>query len=152
MKSIFFTLLIAGALSISLVSCKKEVASPPPPPPHPFTINLVADTWTQYSWFTPCDPRSAYYGECPNTGQIKMNTMYVSSLTNALSAANLNCHCTIRVYLVTNSKDIQINDSPIMFMGNELEASVMQSDIQITYKSNASTLPFSSLNIKVVGE
>jgi len=78
--------------------------------------------------------------------------MYVSSLPDALSAANLNCHCTIKVYLVTNNNDIKINDSPIMFMGNELEASVMQSDINITYKSNASALPFSSLNISVVGE
>ena len=160
MKSLFFSLLIAGALSISLVSCKKEGAltesatqtpPPPPPPPQPFRINLVADSWIKYSWIT-CDPRTAHHGECPNNGHTTNYTMYVCSLPNVLSAANVNCNCTIKVYLASNGNDIQINDSPIMFMGNELVAAVMQSGIEINYKSNALTLPFSSLNIRVVGE
>ena len=156
MKSSLFTLPIAiAAIISSLCSCQKEAplqASAPPSAVHPFKINLVADSWIRYNWSTPCDPQDTHFGECPNTGHPDTHIVYVSTLQDALSPADLDCHCTIKIYLVANNSDSQISDSPIMFMGNELRASVMQSNVQLTYTSAASTLPFSSLNIRVVGE
>ena len=143
MKSLFFALLIASALSISLVSCKKESTSTSfPPPYHPFTTDLVAGRWVKI-----CDPTYLHNGECALG-----HTMYVDSFPGALNTENLSCGCTIKVYLVlSDGKQIQINGQEVMFMGSGLQATVRDSNIEIEYRSNATTLPFSFLAIKVVG-
>ena len=79
--------------------------------------------------------------------------MYVDNLSGALSAENLFCGCTIKVYLVlSDGKEIQINGQEVMFMGSGLHATVRDFDIEIESGSNATTLPFSLLAIKVVGK
>src|SRR5215467_3041420 len=106
MKHEDFAMLIASAVIIfNLSSCKKELASQPslpPPPPHPFEVSLVADSWIKYNSTTPCDPRQTYHGECPSAYRADY-AVYVAHLPSALGAANLNCNCTIRVYLVRGS-------------------------------------------------
>lgn len=147
MKSIFFALFIAGALSISLVSCKKESTSTDSTSTvsqyQPFTIDLVADHWVK-TWVNTCNPTYSHYGECPSG-----HTAYINNLP--LSTENL--FFTIKVYLVlSDGQALQINGQEVMFMGSGLHATVSDYNIEIDYASNALTLPFSSLAIRVVGE
>lgn len=144
MKHIFFTMLTGALIIFNLSSCKKDSLPPPPPSPshvQPFTIDLVADHWVR-----SCDPQYSHYGECAPEHQI-----YVNDFPGLLTMSNVTCGCAIKVYLITNGKEIQINNG-ITFMENKLWATVSQTDIQITYSSNASHLPFRSLNIKLVGD
>jgi hypothetical protein len=145
MKHLSFRVTVAIAVIIlSIISCKKEttVQTFPPPPYQPFSVDLVADNWIKI-----CDPQYTHFGECSFDHQ-----MYTDNLQDVLNSSNLNCRCTIKVYLVIDSKEILLNDTPIQFMGNELYATVNLSNIEITYKSSAYGLPFTSLKIRVVGE
>jgi hypothetical protein len=125
-------------------SCQKDTTMPPqiPPPRQPFSLDLVAGHWVK-----TCDPRYTHYGECSND-----HTMYTANLQGVLSTSNLNCACKIKVYLVVNGKEIQINGTPILFMGSLLYATVNRGNVELTYESTAYSLPFSFLAIKVVGE
>src|ERR1700759_2469809 len=99
MKQIAFTLLIASAIiSFGLGSCNKETTAPPitPPQPQPFSLDLIADNWTK-----TCDPQFIHYGECSSD-----HKMYISDLQDVLNSSNLSCACTIKVYVVTNGKEI----------------------------------------------
>ena len=133
--------LIAHAtIILALSSCKKENTPTGGGYQYqPFTKDLVAGRWIK-----SCDPQYVHNSECSSEHQI-----YVDDFPGALNTQNLTCGCTIKVYLELDGKDIQINGSPIDFMGNKLQATVRDADITIIYKG--STLPFSFLRIKVVG-
>jgi hypothetical protein len=135
MKRISIIVLIASSfIMLGASSCGKEnlssISKPPPPPPHPttFSLSLVANHWTQ-------------------TGA----GIYVDNFEGIIPAANVNGKSNVKIYLVESQEEIQINNS-IHFMGNELWASSILSDIAINYRCDSTALPFAYLEIKVVVE
>ncbi len=145
MKRVLVTMVIAPALTIMILgSCKKENVSGEPPacstPCQQFRDNLVADRWVR-----SCDPLHSYYGECTSEHQL-----YVDDISAPFLAGRASCDCTIKVYLTANGKEIEISNSKITFMGNELWATTTHAGIKITCKCATPNLPFTSLNLAIV--
>jgi hypothetical protein len=125
MKRLLFMMVIVNTLIIStLSSCNKSdsLPPPPPPPPPPFVLNLTADHW-----------------EAEGGG------VFVSTFNNVIPAENSNS--SVKVYLVTNGEDKQI-DHPISFSSGALWATKTQTDVKIYYRGNAQNVLY--LNIKLV--
>jgi hypothetical protein len=136
MKQLLSMLVIAGTLAIiTLSSCEKEDPYPASSyvspsynsPPTSSTANfvLVADNWVNYG------------------GQI-----YVNTFKDLIKSANPSGNRTVIVYLQENGKQIQISQTEITYMGNQLWANNSLSDVSIFYRCNTQ-LPFKSLSIRV---
>jgi hypothetical protein len=133
MKRIFILVLLASTVTIfTISSCKKDVQVPSVHTgsgynagTSPFTLNLKADDWIS-------DGDGFYV----NTFQNIIPPRYYSH--------------TIKVYLLTENREIQINHF-ISFMGGELWASVTGTDVILIYHCSGQLL-FDYLNIKVLIE
>jgi len=79
-----------------------------------------------------------------NNWEQKANGIMVNIFSNVLGGVHANY--SIKVYLVTDGKDRQINQ-PISFMNGELWSTNTQTDVVINYRGNQHP---SYLNIKVV--
>ena len=127
MKQTLFAMVIVNTLIIStLSSCSKNdsLSDPVITPQSSIILNLTA-----YHWET------------------EANGIMVNAFVNVIppSASNR----SVRVYLVTNDQEKQINQ-PISFMDGALWATNTQTDIRIHYRGNSLSLSY--LNIKVVIE
>jgi hypothetical protein len=133
MKHILFTMIMANALIIlGLSSCKKETLLPsytiPPIQHYPITMNnLVAGRWIKNE-----------------------RGIYVSILSGVLSGVNTS-NRTVKIYLIANNKETQINHS-ITFMEGKLWAGSINTAIEIDYLPEKQIFPFSYLVIIVVVE
>jgi len=135
MKQLLSMLVIAGTLAIiTLSSCAKEDPYPASsyvspgsysPPSSTANFMLVANNWVNYG------------------GQI-----YVNTFKDLIKAANPGGNRTVIVYLQENGKQIQISQTEITYMGNQLWANNSLSDVSIFYRCNTQ-LPFKSLSIRV---
>ena len=125
-------MLTASALIIlSLGSCKKDnLASNDHPggTSQPFTLTLIANQWIK-----------------------NVNGIYVDNFKGVIPASNAG-NSNVKVYLVENGEETQMNHSFISFMSNELWATNTQTDVTINYRCSAPTLPFNSLQVKIVVE
>jgi hypothetical protein len=134
MKLISNIIITSSIIMLSTVSCKKDnpsngVSSPPSAPPPPtLSLSLVANHWIRNGL-----------------------GIYVDYFTNIIPTANVNGKSNVKIFLVENQQDIQINNS-IHFMGNDLWATNSQSDVSINYRCDSTGLPFAYLEIKVVVE
>ena len=133
MKHILFTMIIANALIIfGFSSCKKESAlqnyTTPTTQQYPVIINnLVAGRWIKND-----------------------RGIYVSIIKAVLSGVNTS-NRTVKIYLIANNKETQINHS-IIFMEGKLWVGSINTDIEIDYLPENQIFPFSYLVIKVVVE
>ena len=129
MKKITITVLFTTALTVFMTSsCKKEQLAPLGRPiitnTSPGTLNLIADSW-----------------------QLESTGLYVHVFRNTIPQVYLNSD--INIYVLTNSKEILINNS-VSFMGGYLLASQSASDIRIAFRPlTLGGKPFDYLNIKV---
>jgi hypothetical protein len=127
MKQTLFMMVIATTLIIStLSSCNKNdgLSDPVIKPQPPITLNLTA-----YHWET------------------EANGIMVNTFANVIPSSSANR--PVKVYLVTNDQETQINQ-PISFMNGSLWATNTQTDVRIHYQGNSLNLSY--LNIKVVIE
>ena len=127
MKRLVFKMIIVSTIIISLfTACSKKDTFPD----HtsggttvlPMTLNLTTNNW---------DPRGS--------------GIWVNVFSNVLGGVNATY--SIRIYLVTDGKDIQINH-PISFMNGQLWATNSETDVVINYRGSSQHIPY--LNIKVV--
>ena len=133
MKSIFILMVLASIVILfSVSSCRKDLQVPAihtasgyNAGTSPFTLNLKADNWI-------------------NAG----DGFYVNTFRNIIPARYYS-H-SIKVYLLTENREIQINHF-ISFMGGELWASVTGTDVTLIYHCRGQLL-FDYLNIKVLIE
>ena len=113
-------------------SCKKDLQNPVTKSSshdHPiFTYILVASNWDR-----------------------DVNGFFVSRFKNFITTGcnSSNRNNEIKVYVITTNGEIQINQF-IFFMGGELWAETISSDLLIYFRYSGNTHPFSYLNIKVV--
>jgi len=132
MKHIIFTMLTAGAVIIlTLDSCKKETYAPVAPGSgflvtSPFALDLVANHWVNYA-----------------------NEIYIDEFNGILAPLTSHTNGNVSVFLVTGDKQIQIDHTVILFMGNQLWATTTSTDLKINYRCANAKLPFTSLNIRV---
>ena len=132
MKHKFLLILIAGTIAISgMSSCKKDVQLPPGGGGsnniQPIEYTLTASNWV-----------------------LETDGFYSDNFKNLISAATT-AGRSVKVYLLDNGKQIQINQF-IFFMDGELWASSTATDVKITYRNSDNKLPFDKLNIKIVIE
>jgi P pilus assembly chaperone PapD len=129
MKPKFIMMLLTAILIISCISScqKKDLASPGPTQSaynggtSQLTLNLTAGSWVQNA-----------------------SGVYVNTFRNIIPS-----NSTAKVYLLKNNDEIPITNL-IIFMGGELWATTIQTDVKINFRYSGYTLPFSYLNIKVV--
>jgi hypothetical protein len=132
MKRTLSSMLIVGALIIvALNACTKQDYSPitstPPTPPDQAKLNLVADNWVR-----------------------QPDGIFVSRFENILSNSTMTDASRLSVYAKEDGRVILISDSPVMFKGHELWATIIRQDVIITYRCQESPLPFQTLHIEVV--
>ena len=113
---------------LTLNSCNKDDGLPEPntnvTTPNPsITLNLTA-----YHW------------------EFEANGISVNEFENVIPPGNAT---SVKVYLVVNGKDTQINQA-IPYMNGELWATNTETDLRIHYRGNSLNVPY--LNIKVVIE
>src|SRR5215470_419730 len=127
MKQFFSMVVFAGALTISLSSCKKEdpVASPSsfvspssysPPASTASNLYLVANDWVNYG-----------------------NQIYVNTFKGVLPSMSGNR--TVVVYAILEGKEVEISQTHVSYKGNQLWASASGVDVSIFYQCNTA-LPF----------
>ena len=123
-------MVIVNSLIIStLVSCNKNDSLPDPNTngigsQPPITLNLTAYHWA-----------------------IEGNGVMVNTFANVIPPSSASR--SVKVYLVTNDRETQINQ-PIPFVNGALWATNTLSDIRIHYRGNPQNVLY--LNIKVVLE
>jgi hypothetical protein len=128
MKRLFFKMIIVSTVIIStLGSCSKDAPLADPntnvtTQSLPIILNLTA-----YHW------------------ELASNGVFVSIFKNVIPVGNAN-H-SVKIYLVTDGKDGQINQ-PISFMNGQLWATNTETDVVINYRGSSQHIPY--LNIKVV--
>jgi len=127
MKRLLFKMTIVGTVIISLLSsCSKDDSLPDRTTGGasmlPMTLNLTASNW-----------------------QEKAGGVFVNIFSNAFASVHVNY--SLKVYLVTDGKDIMINQ-PISFMNGQLWATNTGTDLVINYRGNYQHIPY--LNIKAV--
>jgi ABC-type glycerol-3-phosphate transport system substrate-binding protein len=128
MRRLLFGMILAGAIIIStLSSCSKSDSFTDPNTSgntshSPVTLNLTANHWEE-----------------------KADRVFVNIFKNVIPAENANY--PIKVYVVVNGKDMQI-DQPISFMNGALWATCSQTNVAITYRGDLPEVQY--LNIKVV--
>ena len=132
MKRTLSTMLIAGALNIvALNACTKQDYSPitsiPPSTPDQAKLNLVANNWVR-----------------------QPDGIYVSRFENILSNSAIGDASRLSVYAKEDGRTILISDSPVMFRGHELWATIIRKDVVVTYRCQESPMPFQTLHIEVV--
>lgn len=133
MKPIFILVLLASTATIfTFSSCRKDIqvssihgANGNNAGTSPFILNLKADNWI-------------------NAG----DGFYVNSFRNIIPSRYYGS--TIKVYLVTENRGVQINHF-ISFMEGQLWASVSGTDVTIVYHGGGQRL-FDYLDIKVLIE
>jgi hypothetical protein len=129
MKRLIFMMVVVNTLTIStLSSCNKNDSLPDSntnvtTPKPPITLNLTAYRWEKES-----------------------NEIIVNTFANVIPPSDANR--SVKVYLVTNDQETQINQ-PISFMNGQLWATIIATDVRIHYQGNS---PVEYLNIKVVIE
>ena len=131
MKRTLSTMLIAGTLVIvGLNACTKQdyapVTSTPTSPTDQTKLNLVADSW-----------------ERQNDG------IFVSRFENILWNLPIADVTRLSVYAKEDGRVILISDSPVIFKGHELWATIIRHDVVITYRCQESPMPFQTLHIEV---
>jgi hypothetical protein len=126
MKRLLFMMVIVNTLIIStLSSCNKNDSSVPVITPQPpITLNLTAAHW-----------------------ETEANGIVVNTFANVIPSSGANR--SVKVYLVTNDQEKQINQ-PISFMNGELWATNTETDIRIHFRGTLPNVPY--LNIKAVIE
>jgi hypothetical protein len=135
MKRLLVIMLIVNAIIIStLSSCKKDDSLPVPNAnvirsQLPITLNLTA-----YHW------------------EAEGNGIFVNAFMHVVP---VNASYSVKVYLVRDGKDTQINQ-PISFMNGALWATNTLTDVNIHYRGNSQNVEYLNhvayLNIKVVIE
>jgi hypothetical protein len=131
MKRTLSTMLIAGAVIIvALNACTKQdyapITSTPPSPPEQGKLNLVADNWVR-----------------------QHDGIFVSRFENILWNLAIPDVSRLNVYAKEDGRTILISDSPVMFKGHELWATIIRHDVVITYRCQESPMPFQTLHIEV---
>ena len=131
MKQILSTMLIAGALIIvGLNACTKQdytpITSTPPSAPDQAKLNLVANSWER-----------------------QPDGIFVSRFENILANFPITDVSRLNVYAKEDGRVILISDSPVMFEGHELWATIIRHDVVVTYRCQESPMPFQTLHIEV---
>ena len=133
MKRIYYLVLLMSTITLfSMSSCTKDDLAPSVngnvinTAPVPYTIDLIASHWRKIE-----------------TG------VYTCPFLNIIPPGYRN-NPEVKVYLLNAEKKIQINN-PILFMGGELSATTIATDVTINYR-HYGELPFDYLDIKVVIE
>jgi hypothetical protein len=131
MKRTLSTMLIAGALIIvGLNACTKQDYSPitstPPSTPDQAKLNLVANNWVR-----------------------QPDGIYISRFENILANSAIADASRLSVYAKEDGRVILISDSPVMFKGHELWATIIRQDVVVTYRCQESPMPFQTLHIEV---
>jgi hypothetical protein len=93
--------------------------------PAPYTIDLIASHWSEI-----------------------VTGVYTCPFLNIIPLGYR--HNRVKVYLLKAEQKIQIND-PIPFMGGELSATSIATDVTINYR-HYGKLPFDYLDVKIVIE
>jgi hypothetical protein len=131
MKRTLSTMLIAGALIIvGLNACTKQDYAPttstPPSSPDQAKLELVANNWVR-----------------------DHDGVFITRFENVLSNLAIADVSRLNVYAKEDGRVILISDSPVMFDGHELWATIIRHDVVVTYKCQESPMPFQALHIEV---
>jgi len=128
------SMLIAGALIIvGLNACTKQdyapITSTPASTPDQAKLNLVVDSWER-----------------------QPDGIFVSRFENILWNLAIADVSRLHVYAKEDGRVILISDSPVMFKGHELWATIIRHDVVVTYRCQESPMPFQTLHIEVAAD
>ena len=132
-KSLLSNLIIGFTSVILIASCSRDVASlqqfSQTQSSFPKTLNLVANHWEQQG------------------GQ----SVYMNTFNGVMQVGTGSSH--VDVYLVTEGGETLLSSGGISFMGGEIWYTNTTTDLIMYYHNfSQQSLPFASLNIKVVFE
>ena len=134
MKHNFFTVLLAGIITFSTFSCKKEQVNPPG---NPGNGNTNGNTNTQLE--------SLYF--VANNWKLNPDGIYVHTFQTTINANDVS---KAKAYLSINGTYLLISPS-IGYQNGTLWPTFSTTDVKINFRGSNS-LPFTSLNIKVTFE